>query len=277
MLLEWQQPMHTNQKTQYIPMAAVILATIFNGLLAIINAHIMGLSQAHVVIAEVLITGAALAYIAINWQPIHRIWLFILLCIIANYFFLISYNGKIDVKVIRDAIIFPVFAALGACAHLKTVKITFTVLTAIVTGVLLIEIISPGSFGYLFNISKYYINTRGFGEDFFQYSKEGLFGNSDRPGGRFLLGFTGWHRMSSVFLEPVSLGNYVGLAIITLLFFWQGASNVWRISMVAATTLLLIGCDGRLATVLGIATLAGYPLYRRLPVRAARLPLCPLS
>lgn len=261
--------MQSERPIYFFPAIIVIMATVFNGLLAIINAQVIGLAQSHVIIVEVLLTLGALAYTAYRWQPDHQIWLFILICIIANYFFLIAYNGYVDVKVIRDAIIFPVYAALGACVNLRTVKFTFTTITAIVTGVLFIEIISPALFGHIFNISSYYINTRDFDASFFQYSVDGLFGNSDRPGGRFLLGFTGWHRMSSIFLEPVSLGNYVGIALITVLFFWQTASTLWRALMALCITLLLIGCDGRLASLLGAATLLGYPFYRLLPVRAS--------
>jgi putative polymerase len=53
--------------------------------------------------------------------------------------------------------------------------------------------------------------------------------------------------VSSIFLEPVSLGNYCVAAAILLLTSWADLTLRIRYYLIGTTLFLLIGCDGRLA------------------------------
>ena len=56
-------------------------------------------------------------------------------------------------------------------------------------------------------------------------------------------------RLSSVFLEPVSLGNWCIVITIFLTAIWQNLSRKTAVFFVLSTIALLIGSDGRLASV----------------------------
>jgi putative polymerase len=65
------------------------------------------------------------------------------------------------------------------------------------------------------------------------------------------------HRLSSIFLEPVSLGNYCVIIAILVIASWHEMSRGVRAYLVLSTLALLIGCDGRLAAVsIGIILIA---------------------
>jgi putative polymerase len=70
-----------------------------------------------------------------------------------------------------------------------------------------------------------------------------------RPVDRFLPGFLDLHRASSVFLEPVSLGNYCIVATAALITLWREMGSTTRLLLISTTALMLVGSDGRLATV----------------------------
>jgi putative polymerase len=73
-----------------------------------------------------------------------------------------------------------------------------------------------------------------------------LFVSATRPGARFF-GFVDWHRGSSIFLEPVSLGNYCVIAAILIVASWRSLRTIERLYFIGSTAFLLVACDGRLA------------------------------
>jgi putative polymerase len=97
-----------------------------------------------------------------------------------------------------------------------------------------------------------------------------LFVSATRPDDRFF-GFVNWHRMSSVFLEPVSLGNYC-IFVVACLVAVPHLLKRWQILMLGAgTALMLVACDGRLATVTILFIAVFAVMAPRLPERVTLL------
>jgi putative polymerase len=126
----------------------------------------------------------------------------------------------------------------------------------------MLEALRPEAFSEIFQILKYYVNTRDFSQNSFWNSDSTLFVSATRPGERFF-GFVNLHRVSSIFLEPVSLGNYCVIIAIFLIACWHELGVGVRLYLAGSTFALLIGCDGRLAAASIVIILLGTALVRR--------------
>ncbi len=99
-------------------------------------------------------------------------------------------------------------------------------LWGVVLAVILLEAVCLPCYTDLFAVKDFYINTRGIGEDEFTNLSSDLYVSATRPDARFLP-FFDLHRMSSVFLEPVSLGNFVIVSVAFMMAF-SGRACPWR-------------------------------------------------
>jgi putative polymerase len=122
----------------------------------------------------------------------------------------------------------------------------FLLLHSIVFVVGVVEIASPSTYAESFRILDYYVSTRDFSANAFWNTESTLFVSATRTGARFF-GFVDWHRGSSIFLEPVSLGNYCVIAAIFIIACWGDLSRRARLYLVFSTLFLLVACDGRFA------------------------------
>ena len=226
----------------------VIAAVCFNAVLALVNANLVALSPAAVIACEATLTIAATGLAVLAGSPASRPWLFliglVLLFGLANGFG----SGGIDPKLIRDVLLIPVFVLLGLVCDRRDIVRVIMPLQAIVLAVTLFEGLRPEDFGRVFGVMSYFINTRGFEEASFWNQDSDLFISATRPGERFLLGGLDIHRLSSIFLEPVSLGNYCVLVAVIVAALWTLLSVRQRLFLCLSNVVLLIGCDGRFAT-----------------------------
>ena len=130
-------------------------------------------------------------------------------------------------------------------------------------------------FTRFFNIKDFFI-AKGYSSSSFQYSSSGLFVSGIRPGGRFFPLPFAIHRISSVFLEPVSLGFY---AFISGLYFVAMKDRLPRQQIFDAmlVTLSLIWLsDARMAFGSLIVVIILRPLFTRIDHRLSIL-LFPLA
>ena len=146
-------------------------------------------------------------------------------------------------------LIIPVFIILGLASGRGDLLRVTTRLQWVVLAFTLFEAVRPDDFSRLFNVMSYYINTRGFQAESFWNSDSDLFVSATRPGERFLFASLGIHRLSSVFLEPVSLGNYCVLVAMIVAVLWERLTVVQRLFFCITDAMILVGCDGRFATV----------------------------
>ena len=246
--------------------AGIIIAAIFfNAALAIVNAHFTALSELHVSLVEAAISGLAVAVIASNLRASMLPWAILLALSLLLHFALTLANGAFNPKFVRDAIDIPVFIALGMVYARGNIVRLFFYIQCVVFLVLLVELLFPDVYSSIFDVLSYYVNTRNFSLQDFWNQNSTLFISATRPDERFLLSFLDIHRASSVFLEPVSLGNYSIVATVFTLAFWREMSGAKRIFFTVTTLIILVGSDGRLAATTCIVLLLGCFIFPLLP------------
>ena len=244
----------------------VILAVCFNALLAVVNGHVVQLDRNIIVLVEIAIYGAALAVIVFNADRKMQPWFLLAFFIVLNAVLLSLGNGNFNAKYPRDVLVIPVFIMLGMTWQPKDPARPIVVLQSIVAAVALVEAFLPGTYADTMQIVKYYIKTRDFAASSFWNSDSTLFLSATRPGERFF-SFINLPRLSSVFLEPVSLGNYCVVIAIFVVAYWQNLTIRRRAYLIVSTLALLIGCDGRLAATSIVIVTTGMLFLRNLSSR----------
>lgn len=250
--------------------ALVLAAMAFNAALAIVNAQVTPLTPVMVIACEVAIVAcahfAALLYFRTAMAP----WYALIAIFAAFALFRSTATGLFDPKYLRDVLLIPTFIILGMTFPRERLPRLMVAIHLLVIAVLVLEAVSPEGYAVLFNIKDYYIQTRGYAEAGFWNAGSNLYVSAERPDDRFFA-FVSFHRMSSIFLEPVSLGNYCIIVFSYLLASYRDLSPPQRIFLLAGTAALLIGCDGRLAAI-ACAIIAVASLFAlRLPPRAGVL------
>ena len=227
----------------------VSACVLFNAGLAAMNAHVT-LTATAVIACEAVLLTSALSVAFFRASPYSQKWIALLGICTALAVVNGLVSGGIDPKFLRDVLVIPVFVLLGlSCSRSDVVRVVLP-LQAIVLGVMIFEALRPDEFGRIFNVSSFYINTRGLhAEDFWNKSSD-LFVSATRPGERFLLGGLGIHRLSSIFLEPVSLGNYCVVVAIVAASLWSSFTLPQRVFLVISELMILVGSDGRFASVM---------------------------
>ena len=244
------------ESLDWAPAALMVWATVFNALLAIVNAHAMKLSPAAVIAAESMTTVGALLLAGLRYKPEMKTW-FVLIGLMLLMFSLISAaRGDLQAKNIRDVLIIPTYILLGMASPRRTLNRTVCIVHAIVLLVGFYEALDTEGYAKLFDVPSYYINTRGYDDDNFWNKQSDLFVSAVRPGDRIFLPFLDLHRLSSVFLEPVSLGNYCCIITAFVCARFGQFSRWMLLFLIGGNVLVLIGCDGRLAGLSAIAMIA---------------------
>jgi len=234
--------------SSFLPAFILICAVSFNAILAVINGHVITLARGHVIMAEVAVYAGAFAIIVSRADCRMLPWLLLIFFIVLMGMFVSVGNGEFNAKYVRDVLVIPVFIMLGMTYQANTFSRSFLVLHTIIFLVAVLEIVSPDTYATIFKILDYYINTRDFTANSFWNTESTLFVSATRPGERFF-GFVDWHRASSIFLEPVSLGNYCVIAAILIVACWRELGMAARFYLIGSTLFLLVACDGRLASV----------------------------
>jgi putative polymerase len=241
----------------------IIGAITFNALLCFVNTHGIPIQNSYVIGSEaIIITVTILAcYRAIEPQYTLIIAsIIIYTAVLAFIRSVVSAEGGMDLKITRDLLIPVIFLLLGkSFNNIRVADTVVYVATAIILFFALYEYLSLDSYLKAFSITEYYV-ARGTLSAFDQSVQwaNGLMLSGIRPeelGGRVLLPFLGDHRVSSLFLEPISLGNFG-----CMVAFWAIARSKMerqvRIWSVAAGIALIILSDGRFnASFLGLGIL----------------------
>jgi putative polymerase len=249
---------------QTLAALTVCAATLFNFVLATVNANFFSLTRGNIILAEVAIVGTAAVICMRSFNRMMIPWALVLWLLQLILVLISMGHQEIFPKIYRDALIIPIFVALGIVYANGNVVRIFVVLQAIVLGVMLFEAISPVGYGSIFNPWDYYVQTRGFEGDA-PWHGAALFQSAVRPDGRYLLGWLDIHRLSSLFLEPVSLGNWCIVITIFIVSLWNSMTFRERIFMVLSNVALLIGSDGRLALATIALIVVIVPFARLLP------------
>ena len=229
-----------------VPGLIVVAAVCFNAGLAVVNGNVAGLSQAQVIVAEVLFVAMAHAVALANYRREMAPW-YALLGLFAAFAVIRSISFQtIDVRYLRDVMIIPTFVVLGLTFDARRLAWVFVLIQIVMVVFLVLEAADVDAYSSLFKIKDYYINTRGYTADDFWNKDSELYVSATRPDGSFL-DIVNLHRLSSIFLEPVSLGNYCMVVMAFLCACWAQLGWPVRVFLTVTTAMGMIGCDGRLA------------------------------
>lgn len=246
--------------TKSLPGAIVGGALVFNFILCFINTNITSVSVVAVIGCEVILLLMALG-IGLRKMPLD---LAVAGCLLVAYMLvLFTFGQKINPKVVRDLAIPFCFYALGHATSPEFPLRKFILL--VVGGMLLV-----GLFEYFFTDTYLqYFDIRGY------YASKGLVAqgadpadnalslNALRVEGRELLPFIGEIRISSFFIEPVSMGNFAALVCLCGLAYMRRYLTTGVVLFIAGLILIVLA-DARLglALVLVFVTASIFPVLR---------------
>ena len=247
-------------------LATLWLALLFNIALAWVNAHVAAINSGVVTGVQGLVMGLALATGLLRRRGGWRRWTVLLIAACLVWLLLSVVRQSVELKFLGDAVLIPAFALLGTCLGRRELIGWLVAAQLLISAIALWELVAPQSFAATFNVTAYYVNTRGIeAETFWSGEGEGLFLNVERPNGRNLFASSGLNRATSVFLEPVSLGNWTIVVLIVLVTLWGRIGWGTRATLVLSDLFLVVACDGRFALVCAFGILLGVPFGRWAP------------
>ncbi len=230
-------------------MAAVLVCAgvLLNFALAFINANVMDVDREHVILGEVLIVSMALIVCLISNNRLMIPWFGVIWILLTIFLVLSMVRQSYELKHLRDVLLIPVFITLGIAFAKGNIVRLLCALQALILGVMVFEALAPRVFAGTLNPWDYYANTRFIDDRESWHPDSGLYLSAFRPGGRIMFEWLGIHRLSSVFLEPVSLGNWCIIVTIFGTAFRRLLSLRTLVFLVLSNIMLIIGSDGRLA------------------------------
>lgn len=249
--------------------ALLVIGVSYNLPLAILNAHGVPIGRTTVIAVEAVLMASGLLLALANWRAEMTRWLLMIAAFFALSLILSQFRQVFDPKSFRDTLMFAVFIMNGMLVPWRDARRVIIGLHVVILLVLLIEVFFPAEFGAFVDPRAYFISTRGFTPE--QLSGDSNLFGAVRPDERYLMPWLGWNRASSLFLEPLSLGNYVSFIALAMLLFWRDWSSRMRLFMLLSTGVILVGCDGRFAGTSAIVLVLLAPLLRRLPAVLAIL------
>lgn len=260
----------TDDDAGLFPVVIVLLAVLFNAVLSIINAHVKTLSMASVIGTELALVVAANLFSLYHLRRRMLPWHGMIFAIAAFAVIRAAITGSFEPKYVRDVLVIPTFLLLGMTTPAHRLTRLVVTLHVVVVGCVLFEAFFANAYSSLFEVRQYYIATRGFDDTAFWDDSSNLFVSATRPFDRFF-GFIDLHRVSSVFMEPVSLGNYIVIVTAFLCANYHRMTWKTRLFLAIGNFIALVACDGRLATVTLLAIAAVSLVVPHLPRKIAVL------
>ncbi|MCP4562392.1 MAG: UDP-phosphate alpha N-acetylglucosaminyltransferase [Bosea sp.] len=234
-----------------LPLVLLIGALTFNMALCFINTNVMGINDTMVMGCEVVLVATAL-YLGLgrNAAP------YLLLAVFISYAaMLMAMRPLLDPKAVRDFLIPVAFYLLGKSCNDPRVADRAALISGIIVVVFgLFEFLALDLYVTYFNIIKYYVARGTVAPSDVSSQTGALFASGLRPDSRTLLPFLGPHRASSVFLEPISTGNFGAILYIWALNRPQMAKR-W-LTMAAGMTAIVLSDSRFGANVCIVATVA---------------------
>jgi putative polymerase len=188
-----------------LTLALLVGALTFNTALCFVNTNVMGINDTMVMGSEVLLVTTAL-YLGLGRSAAP----YVVLAVFISYAaMLMAMRPLIDPKAVRDFLIPIAFYLLGrSCRDPRLADRAALTCGLIVVVFGLFEFLALDVYVKYFNIIKYYVARGTVAPSDVKPDTGALFASGIRPDSRTLLPFLGPHRASSVFLEPISTGNF---------------------------------------------------------------------
>lgn len=263
--IEWEQPAATLGGAEYgltigerFGPILTLTAVLYNCLLCFANTTLYAISPAVVISAEVVLIGSALAMVWYRSLTLNAI----LVTLAAYFYTVMMVRSQFDPKILRDVLIPIAFFFLGC--HFGTLRladrlIALLIIVAFVDA--LFEWLEPTVYSHYFDVARYYIDRGTAGQEGHQFF--GGFFNSARFQNRTLLPFLGDHRVSGIFLEAPSVGNFGGIAFAWILL---RPKRPWSfILKTIAVVAIVVLADARFGLYFCFFVAAVYPFSRLIP------------
>lgn len=249
---------------------AVLLFGIgYNFVLAVVNAKVFTVRPAMTYVAEFAVYGAC--FLVGLWSLDRRRAALVvggLGFVVALMWLRFLATWQFDPKFLRDALIAFAFLVLGA-AYRGSIPKLFLRMAIVVSLVAAFELAAPTAYGDWVNPKSYFVNARGASASGFWNEDSNLYVSATRPGARNFLPSSNLPRASSVFVEPVTMGNFIIFFAAIMLAFRKRLSLMAQLLSVGLVCFLVIASDGRLAAGTCVLMLLVAPLLRRLDQRLA--------
>lgn len=237
----------------------------FNAILAVVNAHAFALSPAIVAGTEMMIAAAGTALAGMLYGRVrHMSPAFMLfLAAIALFALVTLINGQVYLKSFRDFYLICLFFTLGALIDFRSLNTCFRALALLILLFMVVEGWFTPLYIKIFEPASYFANTRGIEKA--EFGNTGLFRNSLSFEGRFSFGIFHTHRLSSIFLEQLSLANYAVVIALFTSAFWERLKSADRILYIALTIFIILTTNGRTASALSAVIIMGHFIFPLLP------------
>jgi putative polymerase len=242
-----------------LAMIAVLGGLINNAFLCFVNTRVMAVHDGYVMIGELICIGCALI-VAMD----RKIGLYLGFSVFLAYMLLLfALRHQFDPKPIRDILI--PFAFYFAGARLGSMRLADTIVTTSVVIVVvmgLFEYFAVETYLNFFNVLGYYLSRGAIRVQEAYGQTRGLFISGVRPEPRTILSFLGQHRVSSVFLEPVSAGNF-GVIIYAWTLYRSGMRLRW-LTMAGGLSVIVMA-DARFGLYTCILMTVMRPFFQIIP------------
>ncbi len=239
-------------------------AILYNAMLAVINAHVMPVGATGVALAETFLVFCGIGYAALNIRSYENIYapLFFILFMLLIFAYVSFVNEHFYPKSFRDMLLIVVFFMLGGLASERNIIIAFRAVTIIILAFMVIENFWTSLYVNIFEPAKYYAGTRGIEE--LAADDSGLFRNALGYADRFSFNISS-HRLSSIFLEQVSLANFAMVLCIFTCTFWPRLKRWDRVLFFIMIPLMIATNSSRTASLVCALCLMGYFVFPLLP------------
>ncbi len=240
---------------------ALIAALVFNFVLCFVNTRVTPVTSGSVMLSEMLIITIAMAAALTRRAP-----LYLLIAAFVSYmmFLFALRGGQYDLKSIRDILIPITFYFAGMRIHDPKLGDRLVLASAlIVVAAALFEYLLVDTFISYFNVIGYYVARGTVSVDQLYGQTQGLFISGTRAEPRTILPFLGPHRVSSVFLEPVSMGNFAVVVYSWALY--RGREMAWRWWLMALAFSLIALADARFGLYTCVLITLLYPFFNFVP------------
>lgn len=238
-----------------LAMIAVLGGLTFNAFLCFVNTRVFAVHDSTVMLGELIFIGCA-SIVAME----RKIGFYLSFGVFLAYMiFLFAMRHQADPKAVRDILIPFVFYCAGmrlADIRLADKLVTIAVIVVVIVG--LFEYLATEVYLDYFNVLGYYLSRGSLTlKETFGHTR-GLFISGLRPEPRTILPFLGQQRVSSVFLEPVSIGNF-GVIVYAWTLYRKDMRWRWLTMIGGLSTVVMADARFGLYTI-GLMTLL-YPFY----------------
>ncbi|WP_422040330.1 UDP-phosphate alpha N-acetylglucosaminyltransferase [Roseibium sp.] len=239
---------------------AVVAGTLlFNFALAVVNTNAFRISESLVILCEMALLSAALFLVFSR----NSVLLLLLLLYFSYMGLILALRPELDLKAIRDFLIPIVFYMIGRnIRRIEDADRLVWICTILVLAVGFFEFLFLDIYTRIVSIFDYYVARGTLTADANFVEGSNLFVSSTRIGGRNFLAFLGNVRASSVFLEPVTMGNF-GAFLCLWALFRSGMRH--RMLMFLAAFVAVVLPDARFGMLVCFALIAAAILGRILP------------